>query len=585
MSKPVVRFAPSPTGPLHMGGVRTALYNYLFAKREGGTCILRIEDTDQERFVPGAEEYIIDALQWCGIEFDEGPHVGGERGPYRQSDRSDLYKGYIEQLVKDGHAYLAFDTPEEIDAMRESLRAEGQVAPTYGWATRSRMKNSISLAEDEVQALLDADTPHVVRMKIPKKGEVRFFDEVRDYVKFHASQLDDKVLMKSDGLPTYHLANVVDDHLMGITHVIRGEEWLSSTPLHVLLYRALGWEDSMPKFVHLPLILKPDPAEFLASKGFRNSLAEAMGQEFLTKFPEHKEKMGNKATDFTRQIFGNWNNIGAVLKENEKDSKAQAALRAYLKNSLFGKLSKRDGDRLGFPVFPTTWTDPKSGDVSKGYREEGYLPQAFMNGLALMGWNPGDDEELMNMDRLIERYSLDRISKSGARFNASKMRWFNQTYLRSMEPAALRDLVTADLNAHNLPVHDDAYLDRAIAMMQERITFPQEIVASAPFLFEAPVSFNEKMASKKWNADAESYVMALAERWNALDAWNSEKLHASFEAYLEEKELGVGAVMSPLRFVLTAAGAGPGVFDIAELIGKDETMRRIEYARNEMPTG
>lgn len=582
MQKPVVRFAPSPTGPLHMGGVRTALYNYLFAKKEGGTCILRIEDTDQERFIPGAEEYIIDALKWCGIEFDEGPHIGGDRGPYRQSERNDLYKQYADQLLESGNAYIAFDTPEEIEAMREALRAEGQTAPTYNWATRGRMKNSLNMSEEEVKALIDAGTPYIVRMKIPRKDEVRFHDEVRDWVVFHSSQLDDKVLLKSDGLPTYHLANIVDDHHMGITHVIRGEEWLSSTPLHVLLYRALGWEDTMPKFVHLPLILKPDPSEFLASKAFRNSLAESMGQEFLNKFPEYKEKMANKANDFIKQVFSDKNNLSGRLKESDKDSKAQAALKAYLKNSLFGKLSKRDGDRLGFPVFPTTWNDPKSGDTSKGYREEGYLPQAFINGLVLMGWNPGDDEEVMDLKRLSERFSIDRISKSGARFNASKMRWFNQTYLRAMQPAELREGVRQDLEEAGLPIPEDTYIDYAISLMQERVTFPYEIVGEAPFLFKAPESFDEKMASKKWNDQAESYVSTLADRWESLDNWSADALKGAFEAYLTEAELGAGAVMSPLRFVLTGAGAGPGVFDIAALIGKSETMRRIAYAKENL---
>jgi nondiscriminating glutamyl-tRNA synthetase len=576
----VVRFAPSPTGPLHMGGVRTALYNYLFAKNTGGTCILRIEDTDQERYVPGAEEYIVDALEWCGIKFDEGPHVGGGRGPYRQSERSELYKKYADELLEKGHAYIAFDTPEEIDEMREALKAEGQVAPTYNWATRGRMKNSTSLLKEETQALIDAGTPYVLRMKIPRKDEVRFHDEVRDWVVFHSSQLDDKVLLKSDGLPTYHLANVVDDHLMGITHVIRGEEWLSSTPLHVLLYRAFGWEDSMPKFVHLPLILKPDPAEYLGNKGFRNSLAETMAHEFVNKFPEHAEKMNaNKAADFARQIFSDRNNLSGRLKENDKDSKAQAALKAFLKDNLFGKLSKRDGDRLGFPVFPTNWTDPKTGEESHGYREAGYLPEAFMNGLALMGWNPGDEEEIMDMERLAKRFSIDRISKSGARFNASKMRWFNQTYLRNMAPSELREDVVEDLKTAGLPVGEDAYIDQAISLMQERISFPKEIVNEAPFLFTAPTSFNEHMASKKWNADADHYVTSLRNRWEQLESWDAEALKADFEAYLAEAELGVGAVMSPLRFVLTAASSGPGVFEIAELIGKEETLRRIDFAK------
>jgi nondiscriminating glutamyl-tRNA synthetase len=410
-----------------MGGVRTALYNYFFARQQGGKFILRIEDTDQTRYVPGAEAYILDALKWCGIEFDESVEKGGPHAPYRQSERTEIYQKYARELVEKGKAYYAFDTPEEIEEMRERLRAAGHHAPTYNFATRQSMQNSLSLPEEEVKRRIEAGEPYVIRMRVPRKEEIRFFDLVRQYVVVHSSQIDDKVLLKSDGLPTYHLANVVDDHLMEVTHVIRGEEWLPSTPLHVLLYRALGWEDSMPKWVHLPLILKPDPALVIKNKALRRELTDKFTEEFMEKHEEVGADKKSKVHSFFQQTLSDKDGFANRLKEKDKDPDFLKAAKAFLHDAFYGKLSKRDGDRLGFPVFPTDWTDPDSGEKAPGYRETGYLPEAFLNALALLGWNPGDDEELMSMERMIEAFSIERISHSGARFDSDKMKWFNET--------------------------------------------------------------------------------------------------------------------------------------------------------------
>jgi glutamyl-tRNA synthetase len=418
-----VRFAPSPTGPLHIGGVRTALYNYLLAKQQGGDFILRIEDTDQTRFVPGAETYIIESLKWLGIEpnegigFNDGPHA-----PYRQSERKHLYKQYVDQLIDAGYAYYAFDTPEDLEAMRERLKASN-VDAKYDAITRMAMKNSLTLPEDEVKRRLESSDAYVVRIKLPKKEEVKFYDEIRGWVSFNTSQMDDKVLYKSDGMPTYHMANVVDDYLMQITHVIRGEEWLPSAPLHVLLYRYLGWEAVMPKFAHLPLLLKPE---------------------------------GN------------------------------------------GKLSKRDGDRLGFPVFPLNWIDPVSGEKSSGYRESGYLPDAVINLLAFLGWNPGTNQELFSIDELIAAFSLERVSKSGAKFDQNKAKWFNQQYIRKVDDALLANELSKELHARNLQ-YSDAYIRETCRLMKEKISFVKDLWPMSEYFFIEPTQYDDAVIEKRWN--------------------------------------------------------------------------------------
>lgn len=505
--KPILRFAPSPTGPLHIGGVRTALYNYLFTRQLGGTLILRIEDTDQTRYVPGAEQHILESFEWLGLNFDEGPHLGGDRGPYRQSERAaqGLYREYTDRLVAEDKAYYAFDTPEELEAMRERLKAAGNSNQQYNYVTRNTMKNSLTLSDEEVQARIAAGESYVVRMKMPRKEEIRFHDVVRQWVVFHSSQLDDKILMKSDGMPTYHLANVVDDHLMGITHVIRGEEWLSSTPLHVLLYRAFGWEATMPKFVHLPLILNPS---------------------------------GN------------------------------------------GKLSKRQGDKMGFSVFPIGWDDPESGQYTTGYREDGYLPEAMINFLALLGWNPGTEEEIMDLERLTELFSMERLHHSGMTFDLDKLKWFNQHYLRQRSAAALLPLVKTSVEKAGFTATDD-YLLQVIELMKERIYFPHELVEQGPYFFQTPSSYDEKM-KKRWNDEARGLIGALGEKFQALPSWDAESLHQAFETLIAEKQVGNGKVLAPLRLALTGMSFGPGAFDIAALIGKEETLARLEKAIQEL---
>ncbi len=508
----VVRFAPSPTGPLHIGGVRTALYNYLLYKKHGGRFILRIEDTDQNRFVPGAEEFVLESLAWMGIDFSEGPGKEGESGPYRQSERhkAGLYTPFAEQLVRGGHAYLAFDTPEELDAMREKMTAEGHKSGApYSFATRHQMKNSLSLTPEEVQARIDAGEPYVIRMLMPRKEEIRFYDEVHQWVMFHSSQLDDKVLVKSDGMPTYHLANVVDDHLMGVTHVIRGEEWLSSTPLHVMLYRAFGWERSIPAFVHLPLILNPN------------------GE---------------------------------------------------------GKMSKRMGDKLGFSVFPISWTDPETGNHSFGFREAGYLPEAMMNFLALLGWNPGHDEEIMDAARMAEAFSLEKVNNSGTKFDIDKLKWFNQTYIRAAKPAHLLPVVKPLVAAAGFAVPEDAFLEEAIHLMQERVTLLPDFVQDCRFFFEAPTAYDAKMSSKFGPKERE-VMEGLATKWENLTTWDLDSLHATFEAIKLEMEVGNGKVLAPLRLALTGVPAGPGAFEIAALIGKNESVARIRAALKNIPLG
>ena len=502
MSEVRVRFAPSPTGPLHIGGVRTALYNYLFAKNKGGKMILRIEDTDQTRFVKGAEEYLIDALKWCGIELDESVVDGGDFGPYKQSERKEMYLPYAEKLVKDGFAYYAFDTSEELTAMREKMKSAGVPSPQYNAVTRTTMQNSLALSETEVQKRMDAGHPYVIRIKMPRNEEVKLSDTIRGWVIVNTNNMDDKVIFKSDGMPTYHLANVVDDYTMKISHVIRGEEWLPSAPLHVLLYRYLGWENEMPEFAHLPLILKPD---------------------------------GN------------------------------------------GKLSKRDGDRLGFPVFPTEWINPETGDVSSGYRESGYLPEAFINMLAFLGWNPGTPQELFSMEELCDTFSLERVGKSGAKFDFDKTRWFNQQYLRAKTKEDLAKDLQVILKQNGVEANDD-YVGRVCEQLKERATFIKDMWEEGKYYFVAPTSYDEKTIRKKWKEDTPNLFSEFKKRIEAISDFSSENIEKEFTSYLEQKELGMGKLLPAFRVSLTGLGIGPSLFDIASLLGKDETIKRMETA-------
>ena len=493
-----VRFAPSPTGPLHIGGVRTALYNYLFAKKHGGSMILRIEDTDQGRFVPGAEEYIINSLTWLGIKFDEGVHVGGPYGPYRQSDRKSMYMAYCDELVNSNWAYFAFDTPEDLETLRKQYEAEKK-SFQYDCITRNNLRNSLTLPQEEVQKLLADGSPYVIRFKMPAHEEVHINDLIRGHVVVKTDTLDDKVLFKSDGMPTYHLANIVDDHLMEITHVIRGEEWLPSAPLHVMLYKAFGWEDTMPKFAHLPLLLKPD---------------------------------GN------------------------------------------GKLSKRDGDRLGFPVFPTQWTDPKTGEVSSGYRESGYYPEAVVNILAFLGWNPGTEQELFSMDELIEAFTIERISKSGAKFDLEKAKWFNQQYLRkeSNEELALHFQIILESKGI-ITEHEKAV--QIIELVKERVNFVNELWEQSKFFFEAPLTYDEQVIKKRWKEDTSVHLKSIIEIINNTITHQREPLHDNVVSYITDNSLNMGQIMNCLRLVIVGAGMGPDLFTIIELIGKDEAIKRI----------
>jgi glutamyl-tRNA synthetase len=493
-----VRFAPSPTGPLHMGGVRTALYNYLFAKKHGGDFILRIEDTDQTRFVKGAEDYILESLKWAGIYPDEGVGATGEYGPYRQSERKEMYRQYAEQLIEAGYAYYAFDTPEELDEMRERLKAAKSNAAQYNSITRNSMKNSLTLPADEVKKRLENGDPYVIRIKLPRNEDVKFHDVIRSWVVVNTANMDDKVLFKSDGMPTYHLANVVDDYLMKITHVIRGEEWLPSAPLHVMLYRYLGWEESMPEFAHLPLILKPD---------------------------------GN------------------------------------------GKLSKRDGDRLGFPVFPLEWKDPASGEISSGYREKGYFPEAFINMLAFLGWNPGTPQELFSLDELLEAFSLERVGKAGAKFDADKTKWFNQQYLRMKSDMELAQTVMPLAKEKGYDTNE-TYLAEVCRMMKERASFTHELLSS-DYFFNRPTEFDKDTVAKKWKENSSQIAQDWISELENITDFNAENIETSFKSFLEKKQLGMGAVLPIFRLLVTGTGMGPSMFDIAALLGKEEVVKRM----------
>lgn len=502
-----VRFAPSPTGALHIGGVRTALFNYLFAKKHQGTFLLRIEDTDQARFVEGAEAYIQSALKWCGISPDESPWDGGDYAPYRQSERKDIYQQYAQKLIDEGTAYYAFDAPEELDAMRERLKEAGVATPQYNATSRMTMQNSLTLTAEEVTAKMNAGEPYVIRFKVDPKEEVRLHDLIRGWVHVHGATLDDKVLMKSDGLPTYHLANIVDDHLMKITHVIRGEEWLPSAPLHVLLYKYLGFAHSMPRFAHLPLILKPD---------------------------------GN------------------------------------------GKLSKRAADKGGFPIFPLNWNDPETGELSTGFKEEGYLPDALVNFLSLLGWNPGTEQELFSKEELIKAFSLEKVNKAGTKFDTDKIKWFNQQYLKNKDAQEMVGLIRQDLQEQYGIACTSDVAASIFHLLKERVTFPQEIAPSALYLFQPPAAYDEKVVKKKWNEEAEKAVTLYADALNEREAITPEEAKTLFFELMEQHDIKAGKNMQALRMVITGAGSGPDLMEIISIMGGKAVQERIKFSINQL---
>ncbi|QOI96554.1 MAG: glutamate--tRNA ligase [Flammeovirgaceae bacterium] len=502
MKKIRVRFAPSPTGALHIGGVRTALYNYLFARQQGGTMILRIEDTDQNRYVPGAEEYIIESLKWAGIGIDEGAGVGGPHAPYRQSERKELYRKYADQLIATGHAYYAFDSEAELEVMRERLKKSGVDHQQYSSFTRMTMRNSLTLPAAETEKLIQSGAPYVIRLKVPETGEIRLHDLIRGDVVVKASELDDKVLMKSDGMPTYHLANVVDDYLMKISHVIRGEEWLPSAPLHVLLYKSFGWEANMPQFAHLPLLLKPD---------------------------------GN------------------------------------------GKLSKRDADRMGFPIFPLNWTDPNTGEKSIGFREAGYLPEALINFLAFLGWNPGTEQEIFSMEALINAFSIERIGRAGARFDIQKATWFNEQYIRAKPIAELTDYLNQQLALQGISCSPEKAA-KIVTAMRDRVSFPKDFYEHGRFFFHAPATFDSAVIAKKWNADAARFFKAVIAALKILDQFNAETLKTTIEQVTTGLGIKAGQVMQILRVAITGDSSGPDLMMTLEIIGREETVNRLGFA-------
>ncbi|MFN0033353.1 MAG: glutamate--tRNA ligase [Flavobacteriales bacterium] len=514
------RFAPSPTGPLHMGGVRTALYSYLFAKKHGGEFLLRIEDTDQNRFVPGAEEYIVESLKWCGIIADEG--VGsntlstgegrgeasdGQYAPYRQSERKEMYRQYAEQLVQSGHAYYAFDTAEELDALRKQAE-EAKTAFSYNSETRLTLINSLTLLEDDVDRRKAAGEQYVIRLKVPENETITFTDLIRGEVSFQSNTIDDKVLLKGDGMPTYHLAHIVDDYLMKITHAIRGEEWLPSAPAHILIYKYLGWENEMPQYAHLPLLLKPD---------------------------------GN------------------------------------------GKLSKRDGDRLGFPVFPLEWCDPASKEVSSGYREKGYYPEAFVNMLAFLGWNPGTEKEIFSMSELIENFSIEQIQHAGAKFDPEKAKWFNEQHLRNKPDEQIASSIRASIKqAFSLEENDvrlsDAFLAKAVSLLKPRVQFENEMQTVGAYLFVAPTEFDEQVIAKKWKDGCREFFEALSIAYASLNDWSVENCKLTFETTAANHNLKPGEVLQLFRVLLSGQSGGVDLFGMVELVGSNEVNNRIENA-------
>jgi glutamyl-tRNA synthetase len=496
-----VRFAPSPTGGLHLGGVRTVLFNYLFAKQHQGDFIVRIEDTDQTRFVEGAEAYIFNTLKWCGLEPDESPLHGGSFAPYRQSERKAIYRQYAEELVNAGYAYYAFDTPEELEEMRANYKTAENPSPQYNHSLRAKMRNSITLPAEEVKSLLNAATPYVIRIKMPEEQTVSFTDMIRGEVSFNTSQVDDKVLLKADGMPTYHLAVVVDDYLMKITHAFRGEEWLPSAPVHILLWQYLGWEADMPQWAHLPLILKPD---------------------------------GN------------------------------------------GKLSKRDGDRLGFPVFAMDWKDPKSEELTVGFKERGFLPEAFVNLLAVLGWNDGTDHEIFTLEELITKFSMERVHKGGAKFDFEKAKWFNHEWIKNSPASRLSKEVASLLAQHNIEVNNTQLLNTVIDLVKERCTLVSDFMQQSSFFFSTPEKFDTASIQPKWDATKNQFFIELANAYASGILWESSDLEKEFKELAAAHQLKPGELMLPLRIMLVGGKFGPGVFDIAALIGKEATVSRIK---------
>ena len=498
-----VRFAPSPTGPLHIGGVRTALYNYLYAKQQGGNFILRIEDTDSTRFVEGAEQYIQETFNWLGLEFDESPLKGGDYGPYKQSERKDIYKKYVDQLLQDNAAYIAFDTPAELDAKRAEI-ANFQ----YDASTRESMRNSLTLSAEETKSLINDGAQYVVRIKVEPGHDIIVNDMIRGEVIINSSILDDKVIYKSaDELPTYHLANVVDDYLMEITHVIRGEEWLPSAPLHVWLYKSLNWEERMPQFAHLPLLLKPDGK---------------------------------------------------------------------------GKLSKRDGDRLGFPVFPLEWKDPATNEISSGYRESGYLPEAIINFLAFLGWNPGTEQELFSIEELVEAFSFERCSKSGAKFDLEKAKWYNHQYIIKMQDEDVAKQFDPILKEKGVDVSFDKIVS-VVSMLKERVHFIEELWDQSSFFFLKPENYDEKTVRKRWKQDSHKQMQKLTELLQQTDDFSSANLESVVKNWIQSNELHMGNIMNAFRLAIVGESKGPHMFDITELIGKEETIKRMELALDRLP--
>ncbi len=493
-----VRFAPSPTGPLHIGGLRTALFNYLFAKKHGGTFVLRIEDTDQTRYVLGAEEYIQDSLEWCGLVPDEGPRQGGGFGPYRQSERKSRYRQYAMQLVEAGHAYYAFDTPEELDKLRNEYESRGETF-VYDAGVRGSLNNSLALTTSQLEQLIETGTPYVIRFKFVPEKEIVMEDMVRGEVVVNSSTLDDKILFKSDGMPTYHLANVVDDNLMAITHVIRGEEWLPSLPLHVSLYQAFGWEHLMPSFAHLPLILKPTGK---------------------------------------------------------------------------GKLSKRDGEKGGFPIFPLEWKDPLTKQLSPGYKEEGYLPEACINLLALLGWNPGTEQELFTLDELVEEFQLEKVGRSGSRFDPEKSKWFNHQHIQMIHDSDLSKAIGLELETNGISI-DDSKIRVLIPIIKPKINFLYEVWDQAWFFFVAPDSYDEGMVKKRWKEDSPEKMKNLAEALKSCEPFTLESVETVVKGAIEENQWGMGAIMNAWRLLLVGAAKGPGLFDLASFLGKEEVIGRM----------
>jgi len=504
-----VRFAPSPTGPLHIGGVRTALYNYLFARKRRGTMILRIEDTDRNRFVAGAEEYIVNSLAWCGLDFDESPVKGGPHAPYRQSERIHLYKEYVDRLIASGHAYYAFDSEDELASLRDKTKETGGKAFQYDQHTRLSLKNSLALPASAVRGHLEEGLPYVIRIRIPENGQVVLHDLIRGEVSVDTANLDDKVLFKSDGMPTYHLANVVDDYLMQITHVIRGEEWLPSAPMHVLLYRFLGWEEVMPAFAHLPLILKPD---------------------------------GN------------------------------------------GKLSKRDGDRLGFPVFPTAWKDPATGEIFSGYREAGYLPEAVVNILAHLGWNPGTEQELFSMEDLIEQFSLDRVGRHGSKFDPEKAKWFNHQYIQQKSPSDLATLLAGEALKHGVTADPD-FAVKVAGLIRERLFLLTDLWGQAWFFFQPPESYDSQVIAKVWQPGTAEIVMNFAREVSQTAHFSKDALHGLIQEFTVKAGIKTGQLMNPLRLLVVGSNQGPGMTDIAGLLGKEEFLRRLSAGLDRLANG